>query len=80
MPAPADGVLASQAALALNPERTVFQYGCENWSRRNGLPVSGVKAIAQTADGYLWLGTQQGLVEVKLSCRHCGDSFGGCEL
>ncbi len=49
-------------ALGLDPSRTVFQYGCENWSRRNGLPASGIKAITQSADGYLWLGTQQGLV------------------
>lgn len=56
-------VLAWPAAVwALDPTRTVFQYGCENWSRRNGLPVSGIKAIAQTNDGYLWLGTQQGIV------------------
>ncbi|HUR57872.1 MAG TPA: two-component regulator propeller domain-containing protein, partial [Opitutaceae bacterium] len=47
---------------ALDPRLTVFQYNCQNWSRRNGLPVSGVKAIAQTRDGYLWLGSQQGLV------------------
>jgi len=53
---------ASPNASALDPTRSVFQYRCENWSRGNGLPVSSVNAIAQTKDGYLWLGTQQGLI------------------
>ena len=44
-------LLLPTISLALDPARSVFQYGCENWSRRYGLPVSGVKAIAQTKDG-----------------------------
>ena len=36
--------LLGATAWALDPSRTVFQYGCENWSRRNGLPASGVDA------------------------------------
>jgi ligand-binding sensor domain-containing protein/signal transduction histidine kinase len=47
---------------ALNPARTVFQYNCRSWSRQNGLPANTVNAIAQTKDGYLWLGTSAGLV------------------
>ena len=27
-----------------------------------GLPQASVRAIAQTADGYIWLGTEEGLV------------------
>ncbi len=50
------------SAWALNPEQSIYQYRCENWSRRNGLPVNSVTSIAQTNDGYIWLGTQQGLV------------------
>jgi ligand-binding sensor domain-containing protein/signal transduction histidine kinase len=49
-------------ALALNPDKSLSQYNCRAWTRQNGLPANGVKAIAQTKDGYLWLGTAQGLV------------------
>lgn len=33
-----------------------------NWQAPEGLPQTTVNAMAQTADGYLWLGTQAGLV------------------
>ena len=47
---------------ALDPAKSVFQYNCRSWARQNGLPANGVNAIAQTMDGFLWLGTAQGLV------------------
>ena len=47
---------------ALDPARDILQYNCRTWSRQSGLPVNGVNAIAQTRDGYLWLGTSMGLV------------------
>jgi ligand-binding sensor domain-containing protein/signal transduction histidine kinase len=49
-------------SLALNPDRTIYQYNCQTWRRANGLSANAVTAIAQTADGRLWLGTSQGLV------------------
>jgi PAS domain S-box-containing protein len=54
--------LAAARCLALDPERTVFQFNCRTWTHQNGLPADGVNAIAQTPDGYLWLGTTEGLV------------------
>ena len=48
--------------LALNPDLTVNQYNCQNWRVANGLPSDSVNAIAQSADGYVWLGTAKGLV------------------
>src|SRR5664280_135969 len=54
--------LAASHCLALDPEKTVFQYNCRTGTRQNGLPVDRINAIAQTADGYLWLGTANGLV------------------
>src|SRR5262249_28102402 len=48
--------------MALDPAKSIYQYNCRNWTRQNGLPVNGISAIAQTRDGYLWLGTQKGLV------------------
>ncbi len=55
-------VLVAFRASALDPGRSVFQYNCLSWSRHNGLPVNNVYAIAQTKDGYLWLGTSIGLL------------------
>jgi ligand-binding sensor domain-containing protein/signal transduction histidine kinase len=47
---------------ALDPSKSVFQYNCRLWARQNGLPANAIYAIAQTKDGYLWLGTPGGLV------------------
>ena len=48
--------------LALDPEKPVSQFICQNWGRQNGLPVEQINAITQSRDGLLWLGTQRGLV------------------
>lgn len=37
-------------------------YQFDRWQTDEGLPQSTVTSIAQTRDGYLWLGTQNGLV------------------
>jgi len=42
-------------------ERTVVQYSPRTWTSDDGLPHSQVQAIAQTRDGYLWVGTRDGL-------------------
>jgi PAS domain S-box-containing protein len=47
---------------ALDPSRTLFQYNFQSWTRQNGLPFNRIRAITQTADGYLWMATQNGLV------------------
>lgn len=47
---------------ALDPAKTIFQFNCQNWSRSNGLPAGKINTVTQTADGYIWLGTQNGLV------------------
>lgn len=49
-------------ALALDPSRSVFEYNIQTWNRQNGLPFNRISAITQTSDGYLWMGTQNGLV------------------
>lgn len=48
-------------ALALDPKKTFSQYCHDVWQTENGLPHSSINAILQTADGYLWLGTYEGL-------------------
>src|ERR1700687_5632827 len=49
-------------AQALDPHRKPSQYVPERWSAANGLPGGAVHAIAQSPDGYLWIGTDKGLV------------------
>ena len=46
---------------ALDPSKAVTQYIQTNWTVDTGLPQTSVSSIAQTQDGYLWLGTQLGL-------------------
>jgi ligand-binding sensor domain-containing protein len=38
------------------------RYVAQSWTTAQGLPQNSVKAIVQTRDGYLWLGTFSGLV------------------
>ncbi len=47
--------------MALDPSKRLTQYILEAWEVEQGLPQSSVTALAQTGDGYLWLGTQEGL-------------------
>ena len=54
--------LAFPSAHALDPNRMMSQYVRERWNAGKGLPSGHVLAIAQTADGYLWIGTDNGLV------------------
>src|SRR5579871_1112366 len=46
---------------ALNPRKTVTQYTRTVWTQAQGLPQDTIRAITQTPDGYLWLGTDEGL-------------------
>jgi signal transduction histidine kinase/ligand-binding sensor domain-containing protein len=49
-------------ALALNPALDIRQYGHTSWKIRDGFFKSRITVMAQTADGYLWLGTELGLL------------------
>jgi signal transduction histidine kinase/ligand-binding sensor domain-containing protein len=52
-----------QPASALNPRRAITQYTRTVWTQEHGLPQDTVRAIAQTKDGYLWIGTDEGLAQ-----------------
>ena len=43
-------------------ERLFHQYAHSKWQNDSGLPQNSVLAIAQTADGFLRCGTEEGLV------------------
>src|SRR5437868_15047613 len=53
--------LAPSRMLALDPHKAVSQYPRAVWTQADGLPQDSIRAIAQTSDGYLWLGTDEGL-------------------
>jgi signal transduction histidine kinase/ligand-binding sensor domain-containing protein len=50
------------SARALDPSLDISQYAHLAWTFRNGFSNGAVYAIAQTPDGYLWLGTSSGVV------------------
>jgi ligand-binding sensor domain-containing protein len=50
-------LLAGTAATTAPPE-----YFLRIWQTEDGLPQNSVNAVVQTRDGYLWLGTFNGLV------------------
>jgi signal transduction histidine kinase/streptogramin lyase len=52
-------VLAS-CAVAVDSDRNIAQFAHTAWTRQDGAP-SAIQTLAQTADGYLWLGTSDGL-------------------
>jgi signal transduction histidine kinase/ligand-binding sensor domain-containing protein len=47
---------------AIDPNLSVSMYIRDQWGAERGFPGGPVYAIAQTADGYLWIGTEKGLV------------------
>lgn len=53
--------LPASTAFALDPARTITQYRQSSLTSETGLPQNSVHAIAQTTDGFLWFGTEEGL-------------------
>ncbi|HJZ95464.1 MAG TPA: two-component regulator propeller domain-containing protein, partial [Candidatus Solibacter sp.] len=50
-----------RSALALDPHKSLSQYSRAVWTQERGLPQDTIRAITQTKDGFLWLGTDEGL-------------------
>jgi signal transduction histidine kinase/ligand-binding sensor domain-containing protein len=55
------GLLSARCLPALNPAKSLTQYTRTVWTQEHGLPQDTIRAIAQTTDGNLWLGTDEGL-------------------
>eukprot|EP01034_Spumella_vulgaris_P032813 gene32813-40501_t len=53
-------LLLSQSAMALDPAIRVANLNHASWSEKDGVP-SDIQSLAQTVDGWLWLGTTDGL-------------------
>jgi diguanylate cyclase (GGDEF)-like protein len=54
-------MMTADTAFALDPGKAITQYMQTSWTSESGLPQNSVQAMAQTGDGYLWFGTQEGL-------------------
>lgn len=51
-----------ESVYAVDPNRHISQYGHTAWRMQDGVFNSTPNVITQTPDGYLWIGTQAGLV------------------
>jgi signal transduction histidine kinase/ligand-binding sensor domain-containing protein len=55
-------ILQSHISLAVDADRRISQYAHTAWRTQDGFLSGSPNAIAQTSDGYIWIGTQAGLV------------------
>jgi ligand-binding sensor domain-containing protein/signal transduction histidine kinase len=55
-------VCCAGLAFAIDPNRTLLQYVHDAWGIDKGFPDETVTSIAQTPDGYLWIGTDKSLI------------------
>lgn len=55
-------ILWAQSYIIPGEPKRLSQYVIDHWQVKDGLPQNSVNAIVQTQDGYLWLGTYEGLV------------------
>ncbi|MCX6579352.1 MAG: ATP-binding protein [Candidatus Aminicenantes bacterium] len=55
-------VLLPMFGYPLDTGKQITQYIHDVWGIEQGLPQNSVSPVYQTRDGYLWLGTQEGLV------------------
>jgi signal transduction histidine kinase/ligand-binding sensor domain-containing protein len=54
--------LCSPPSFALDPSLHISQYAHKSWKTRDRFSAGIIDSIAQSADGYLWLGTEFGLL------------------
>ena len=55
-------LICSARSFALDPSLDISQYAHTAWKVREGFTKGTIFSMAQTPDGYLWLGTEFGLV------------------
>jgi len=55
-------LFSAHAQPRLDPAKPLTQFRHDVWKTEDGLPQNTIAAIAQTPDGYLWLGAEPGLV------------------
>ncbi|HWF48516.1 MAG TPA: two-component regulator propeller domain-containing protein [Bryobacteraceae bacterium] len=55
-------ILFAGPCYAIDPHRALSQYIYDRWGAEQGFPLGSVYGITQTPDGYLWIGTEAGLL------------------
>ncbi len=55
------GLTVCPSVHALDPETALKDYRVSSWQMNDGLPYPSIAALAQSSDGYLWIGTRTGL-------------------
>ena len=53
--------LSTVESLPIKKSLPLSDYFTQTWNTHDGLPHNGINAISQTTDGYLWIGTWEGL-------------------
>jgi ligand-binding sensor domain-containing protein/signal transduction histidine kinase len=54
--------LSQQPTYYLNPNKRLYQYNLETWSTDNGLPTNSLLSLCQSKNGYIWIGSYDGLI------------------
>ena len=54
-------LVGGQTTFALDPGLDISQYAHTAWTARDGFSMGAIFAMAQTPDGYIWLGSEFGL-------------------
>lgn len=55
-------LFAAGSASAVDPSRLISQYGHTAWRAQDGFFTGRIVGLTQTPDGYIWVGTQTGLL------------------
>lgn len=55
-------LLAALPCAALDPHYPLQHYGFQSWQTDDGLPQNTAHAVLQSREGYIWIGTEGGLV------------------
>ena len=74
LPALVLAVASRTGAQAVAPAIT---YVREHWTVADGLPINSITSLVQTRDGYLWLGTNDGVVRfdgVRFTVYNAGNT------
>ena len=69
-------ILQTHILHALDADRRISQYAHTAWRTQDGAFSGTPNAIMQTADGYIWIGTQAGLVRfdgVRFVCKNASE-------
>ncbi len=55
-------IISSVTTAISGSTKKIDQYVRQSWKTENGLPQNTITAITQTSDGFIWLGSKEGLI------------------